>query len=705
MTTQTAEQARWDEILKAKHRYLRMAAEHAMAARKTTGAEPIDLPVFAGAQASKTVTVTAKSADSITVSMQAAPRSGRPATEWIRMTLAEPIDMVTRHSGLAVTARTADGTSPEVRMGVRMIGADEEAVILPIIPAVSRWGDNPHELYFDWSSINYRDASEAAAVLRSVKAIEITAASMLRAPTRGPSAAPRPATVTLSGLRLVDYRKGEFDDSRSGRRRRSRGPDFTLQHRVQEVTGLVARFGGEAGLRAAADSLDMAARTQCWDGSFLDGRRGARTVATGEYTFGFTLYGLLCGYQTLEEIGSPLLDETVAVGGVEMTRREACQRMFYRGAMARTAALPSQYRDDIIGGDTLMTGANRVLGYAIAMRMIADVLTDKDKAAEVLAAYKPTMQQIADAQGKYSGGFPVLGEGDRYRGRGIHYDGGYIRTHMDWLVVGVIRTGDPLLVQMLRKYQTVFEAAMNSEGLGIKKLISERHPGGGDVRLILPHATYQVGVKHNLPIIAQWGYNVGEVQWDDTPANHFTSASHARGYSLGAHMSILYDDLAAEPIPADPGYLFPRQYPIWSARLYTKDGKPTRTSRVTIAPDGSTTNDFKIEVGEYPVTVGVPVKVRSGAAVVAEAVRLSGWPKLLKADAKITLSGDVRAEGRIGEPLTLTLAGPTRIVITGAKVRLPKIAGGAEAPFAAELILEPTKAGQNAELTVLRGVR
>ena len=58
---------------------------------------------------------------------------------------------------------------------------------------------------------------------------------------------------------------------------------------------MVAIHGGEAGLKSAVDALDMAARTQCWDGSFLDGRRGATTVASGEYTFGFTIVGMLNG--------------------------------------------------------------------------------------------------------------------------------------------------------------------------------------------------------------------------------------------------------------------------------------------------------------------------------------------------------------------------------------------------------------------------
>lgn len=51
------------------------------------------------------------------------------------------------------------------------------------------------------------------------------------------------------------------------------------------MTGIVAGYGGEAGVQSAIDSLDFAARTQCWDGSFLDGRREAVTVASGSKPF------------------------------------------------------------------------------------------------------------------------------------------------------------------------------------------------------------------------------------------------------------------------------------------------------------------------------------------------------------------------------------------------------------------------------------
>jgi hypothetical protein len=710
--------ATWDEVQSLKRTYMESCARNAIEQQKTTQAKPVAVPLPESLSAHGETKIVAKSPKSVSLKMTVQPKAYRkPASEFIRIELPQAMNLVDLHSGLAMTVKTGQDTSPEVRIGCRLIGADgKQATILPIVPARSRWGDNPHEVYLDWAFLNYGDAEKAVAVLRQVKTIEITLAAARRAPVRGSSKTAQSASLTISDVRLVDYLKGSYDPSRrwltfdKGQGKWTAGgkKDLTLQHRCQEVTGIVATFGGDAGRRSAINALDMAARTQCWDGSFLCGRRGAKTVASGEYTFGFTLYGLLGGYMALNAEGESELDAKITVGPMTMTRREACLRMFYRGAMARTAALPSDYRDDIIGGDTLMTGANRVLGYAIAMRMIADVLPDDRRKQEVLAAYRPMMQQIADAQGKYSGGFPVLGEGNKYAGKGIHYDGGYIRTHMDWLVLGVRRTGDPLLVQMLRRYQTVFEAAMNSDGTGLKKLISERHAGGRDVRLILPDATAQVGMKYQMPIIAQWGYNCGIPVWTDwekKSGNHFTFASHTRGYSLGAHTSILIDDMAAKPKPKDLGYLFPRQYPIWSSRLYNKAGELQRTSRVTIGADGKMSNDFDIKVGEYPVTVGVPIAIKvSRGTVVVTADKLEGWPKLLPDGAEVTISGDVSAKGAIGQPITLVIPGKSHVVITGPEVTLPAEAGGKTVPFRAELTLEPQAEGrQSIELTVLRG--
>lgn len=704
----------WEKIQQLKAQYVSLAAVHAMEMQKTTASESIVIPLPDNIVAGGSVHVRSVK-PALTLDVNASPRlyGGVPA-ERVTLRLPGSVDLSV-HTGLAVIAATEGASSPEVRVGLTLMSSDGKKIqIQPILPAVSAWGQHKHELYFDWSLLDFKKPEEAVAVLTDVETVELTFASMQRAPRRGPSTGARAASVSFSDFRFVDYHKGSFDPSRRSLKFDAETStwvpsdhiDLTLQHRYQECTGIVARYGKEKGLTAAIESLDYAVRTQCWDGSFQDGRRGAVTVASGEYTFGFTLYGLLQGYKHLEEVRYPLLDEVIQIGPDRMSRRAFYQRMFYRGAMARTIATPSAYRDDIIGGNTLVNGANRVLGYAIAMRMIADVLTDANQKKEVMAKFGPIMQEIADAQGKFSGGFPVLGEGNKYDGKGIHYDAGYTRTHMDWLVVGVRQTGDPLLVGILRKYQTVFEAAMNEEGMGILPMISERHQGHSPVKIILPDATYQVGLKYGLPVIAQWGYNVSRAAWSDLEnprGNFFASGSNARGYTLGAHHSILLDDMDPEPMPRDPGYLFPRQFPLWSTRAYSKDGKLQHTSVMTFHPDGAQTSDYRIEVGEYPSTVGVPVLVKSAGRVVAVANELSGWPKLLPHGARITVAGDVRANGRIGKPVRLKLSKETRIIVSGPDTVIPDEFGGERIPFRADFTLKPEKAGQIVEITVVNG--
>ncbi len=713
----SAAAADWAEVQRLKAKYLGMAAQHAMEQQRTAAAPPIAIPFPDKFAIDGGIKLTGNSATELSLTVTAAPKRWRvPLTEVIQIALAKPMDLVSLHSGLAFTIKTTDDTSPEVRIGCRLLGTNGKITeIEPMVPVRDVFGSNLHEIYLDWSFLNYANAEDAFAVLTSVKAIEITFGSTQRAPKREASSAAQTATFTLSNLRLVDYLTGSYDPSRMWLELDAKADrwvpgtkhDLTLQHRVQEVTGLVAQFGGEAGIRSAISSLDMCVRTQCWDGSFLDGRRGANTVASGEYTFGFTIYGTLCGYQALEKAKIPALDESLTVGPLTMTRREFYQRMFYRAAMSRTAATPADYRDDIIGGNTLMTGANRVLGYVIAMRMVAETLTDPAQKKSVMEKFNPFIDQIAQEQGAYSGGFPILGEGDMYGGRGIHYDNGYTRTHMDWLIVGAVRTGDPRLIQMLERYQRVFEAVMDEAGYGMVPLLSERHPATTSEGLILPDATCQVGLQYKLPIIAQWGYNCGMPVWKNwakKQGNHFTYASHKRGYALGAHMSILADDTAVTPEPKDIGYLFPRQYPIWSSRLHTKEGVLTRTTNIYLKPDGTRISDFTIQVGEYPVTVGVPVLVKSSeGTVIATADALSGWPKLLPANAAVTISGDLTATGTVGTAFTFKLEKESHLVISGPDTVLPAEAGSGSQPFKAQLTLRPEKPGQTIELTVLNG--
>jgi hypothetical protein len=334
------------------------------------------------------------------------------------------------------------------------------------------------------------------------------------------------------------------------------------------------------------------------------------------------------------------------------------------------------------------------------MRMVADVLPEGQK-KEVMTKYNECMDEIVDAQGKFSGGFPILAEGDRFNGAGIHYDAGYTRTHMDWLVLAAYRTGDPRFVEILKRYQDVFTAVMDSKGIGLVRLYSERgrsearSDDSGSSQLVIPDITAQVGMIYNLPVIAQWGYNDGMAQWlkwGEGKRNFWSSSSQSHGYGLGAHTQILLDDFTKEPEPRDIGYLFPRQFPIWSTTLYTKNNQPVRTSHVYIKPDGTMSNDFKIEVGMYPETVGVPVSIKSSeGTVIAEALKLEGWPKLLPADAelKVTVNGEAATNTQPGKPFNISLNGKTLIIISGPEIQLPKEANGVKVPFKAVFTLDP----------------
>lgn len=702
LSSMPCEAADWKEVQKLKLDYISLLAQHAMEQQKRTEMPSVSISFPSTITDSPKMKLLSKNGKELKIKLTDIQNEGRkPSGDVIRFSLAKPMDMLSKGTGITILVKTDPGSSKEIRFGIRLIGKDgKKADILPFIPIVNIWGDQTHEIYFDWAYINYKDVKDAIEVLKQVESIEFLAASIVRAPERGTSKTPQSASFSVSNMKVVDYLKGSYDSDRF-MPEKGKDPDLTLMHRCQEVTGLVATYGGKEGIKSALESLDLAARTQCWDGSWLDGRRGANTITSGEYCFGFFIYGMITGYTALEKAKVPQLDQKITIGPNTMTRRDFYKRMFYRGALAREGVCgPTKYRDDIIGGNTLVSGANRVLGYAIGMRMVADIMpTDKKK--EIMSKFDEIMDEIVDAQGKFSGGFPILAEGDRFNGAGIHYDSGYTRTHMDWLVLAAYRTGDPRFIQILRRYQDVFKAVMDSRGSGLVTLYSER--GHGDPRsddsqssqLVIPDITAQVGMMYNLPIIAQWGYNNGMgvwQNWGEGKRNFWSTMSQSRGYGLGAHTQIMLDDFTKDPEPKDIGYIFPRQMPIWSTTLYTKNNQPVRTSHVYFKPDGTMVNDFKIEVGLYPETVGVPVSVTSPeGTVIAEALKLDGWPKLLPEDADLTVmvNGAVSQKIKPGKPFDLKLDGKTIIVITGPEIQLPKEADNAKVPFKAVFTLDP----------------
>ena len=122
--------ADWDTVQKLKLQCLSLTAQHAMEQQKTSAAPPAAIALPGDAK-------------ELPVELTASPRTnGKPAAEFLRIKLPSPVDMISRHSGLAVIIQTTEGSSPEVRLGVRLFTADgKKAEIRPVIPALSAWGD------------------------------------------------------------------------------------------------------------------------------------------------------------------------------------------------------------------------------------------------------------------------------------------------------------------------------------------------------------------------------------------------------------------------------------------------------------------------------------------------------------------------------------------------------------------------------------
>jgi hypothetical protein len=102
-------------------------------------------------------------------------------------------------------------------------------------------------------------------------------------------------------------------------------------------------------------------------------------------------------------------------------------------------------------------------------------------------------------------------------------------------------------------------------------------------------------------------------------------------------------------------------------------------------------NDFKIDIGLYPKTVGVPISVKSPkGTIIATALELKGWPKLLPKNAELTVSlnGEVKRKIVPDKPFEIMIEDKVEITITGPEIQLPTEANNEKLPFKAVFTLE-----------------
>ncbi|NLF32685.1 MAG: hypothetical protein GX591_17555 [Planctomycetes bacterium] len=671
VTAAVADAATFAEVQRIKLGQLEQAARNAVAQQRKTHCEP--MAVQAEFQGIGGVLV-GRSTDwdvdgdgqclKVTLLGIPANTSHTDIDHRLAIRFAQPVNLLSRSTGLALWIRPADGLAPTLRFGARFrcAGSDEDPVIISDTPLVHKFGDSPHQAYLDWGYAFSHDVEPLRGAPRElferVEAIELTFVQKRIPRGEGPLP-PATGVFYLDGVQLVDWYEGSYDNSRFP-------PDGPLnaaqpivsQGRTQQVAVICALYGGEEGVQSALRAMDMMARIQCWDGSWPE----IQTRLQGETTHGMILADLARTLQALRDRNRPELKQWVRIRHWDMTRDELYEQMIYRAAMSRAPAPMHTWADTYFSGEgALRGGCNRPMYFTVSQYVTAQVLRDGAWKKQVLVEYDRNMDDLVAYQGVTAGGWPIFGEGDRYNGRGLSWDCGYTTDHVFIMAIGSRVTGDERWGAMMRRFDAVVEAMMLADGLRIDGGLSERgraRSGG----LKAPDIVFQEAHRHGATKLAQWGANVSRLTWSQWPAggSQWPGASRARGYGLGAFLTWLTYDLQAEPEPADLGHVFPRQWPVWTAVWMDKEGREARRSKLVLQPGTApTVNTFQWEVGQYPVITGAPVAVEllGETPVEISDVTASGDVSAL---AKGTPRFEVVGDGRFEDNKVL-LTGPARV--------------------------------------------
>jgi len=527
---------------------------------------------------------------------------------------AGPVNLLEKATGLSFWVKTPPELSKDLRFGVyfKVQGTREDPVVISDTPLVHKFGDNPHLAYIDWGYVFDHTVGVFKVPPKDffarVTGVELTFVQK-RLPQTPVKLEPASGSFYLDGLQLVDWYDGSYDSDRF-----PRGGAINAKHpivsqgRTQQVARISAEFGGEAGAKSALRAMDMMARIQCWDGSWPE----MQTRLEGEFTHGMILADLAWALKALREQGRAELKETVTVRHWTMPRDALYEQMIYRGARSRLPAPISTFRDTYCSGKGALTGGcNRPMYFIVSQYVAAQVMTDPARKRDILAEYDQNMDDLTAHQGVTAGGWPIFGEGNRYQDKGLHWDCSYTTDHVIIMAAGSRVTGDKRWGDMMKKFDTVVEAMVLPTGHQIDGALSERGRAkrGG---LKAPDLVFQEAKRWGATRMAQWAANASRRTWAEWPrgGSLWPYAGSARGYGLGAFLTWQVYDLQKDPAPADLGHVFPRQWPVWTARWIGKESrKEVRRSKLIVKPGGQMVNTFKWEVGQYPVVTGIPLAI------------------------------------------------------------------------------------------------
>ena len=557
-------------------------------------------------------------------------------------------------------------------MHFKVEGTDQDPIVIADTPICQKLGDNPQLAYIDWGFVFNHSVGVFKVppkdFFTKVTGFDLTIVQKRLPAEKGVKLAPASGTFYIDGLQLVDFYDGSYDNDRfpAGKPINAVSP-IVAQGRSQQVAHICVKYGGEAGIVSAIRAMDMMARIQCWDGSWPE----METRLEGEWTHGMILADLAWTYAELKRLGRKELDATVTERQWKLPRKALYEQMLYRAAMSRAPAPIHTFADTYTSGEGALTGGcNRPMCFTYSLYVAAGVLSDEAQKKRLLSDYDLDMADLVAYQGKTAGGWPIFGEGDRYGGKGISYDCSYTTDHVNIMAMASRVTGDKRWGDMMRKFDTVVTSMALPNGREIDGGLSER--GGAKAGgLKAPDLVCQEASRWGAAALAQWGFNESQYLWSHRPSGMWSYVGTARGYSLGAHLTWQLFDLQAEPQPADAGVVFPRQWPVWTAKWMSKDGNQARQSQLVVKPDGKMVNTFAWEVGQYPVVTGIPLAVTAeGGAVEIEALACKGSTAKLPEGADGLLTIDELGKKRTVEhalkdgKFALPISGPTRVRLT-----------------------------------------
>ena len=604
----------------------------------------------------------------------------------------EAVDFRNKGTGLSFWIKCEDDLSPDLRFGTYFKGSEPDPIVFTDIPVKQKFGDNPHRVYIDWGFVFDHTCgvmkTPKTKFWETVTGFDLPFAHR-RLPNDGKKLEPVTATFYIDGLALSDIWHGSYDSVRF----KNGGvntveKNLTAQGRYQQVARICAKFGGAEGQQSAIDAMDMLVRLQCWDGSWPE----LRTRLQGEFTHGMIVADMAYALESLREAKHPALQEKIKIRHFDDTRERIYEKFIYRGAMSRAPGPIKNWKDSYCSGGALKTGANRPMVLIFSQWVTAQQMTGPKMKQALLEDYDKNMDDLVAHQGITAGGWPIFGEGSAFKGKGLNFDLGYTKDHVYIMAYASRVTNDKRWGDMIRKFDEVVKTMILKDGIHFEGPWHERkgQKRGGKGLMKVSDIVYQEALRQNAPYFTQWGYNTHVHDWKNFPRDLWKYTGTARGYGLGAFLTWNIYDMQTEPIPKNPGLYFPRQWPIHSVSWHHKDGrKNVRKSLATVGANGEIAVDFTWELGEYPVTNGLPLALKSSTDITVEVVSYTGKVSSLAADAALTVTQDGNDIASSGEAFSFKADKATTISVKTADVSMSFIA-------------TPVKDAANIEATLIR---